>query len=241
MDRPSATRVGRALAVAAIASLAACGPNWDALDPSLGNTSVTSTSTSTSGSMGSSSGAPTCGGRVCEAGESCVAGACVCAGEVCGGACVSTMTSPTNCGACGHACDATQACSGGTCTCRPGLSPCGTTCVDLQSDPQNCGRCGSACQACTAGMCGRHCSGQTTTCGGGACLTFTQLRSDPLNCGRCGNACAADQVCANGACVAYAPPPGCTTCPCAGCASGTTCCMITGLGFPACVEGRACP
>ena len=46
----------------------------------------------------------------------------------CGGACVNTASSNTNCGACGVTCGGGQACSNGYC-CPTGTRACGDVCV----------------------------------------------------------------------------------------------------------------
>jgi stigma-specific protein Stig1 len=123
----------------------------------------------------------------------------------CNGACVSLLTDPANCGACGAKVGALQACVAGLAACAPGVTSCGGTCVDLVRDPAHCGACDTACGAADlcatdAGVstCTATCPGGTTACGG-ACVA---LDSDRLNCGACGHPCAGATSCRAGACVA---------------------------------------
>jgi hypothetical protein len=45
----------------------------------------------------------------------------------------------------------------------------------------------------------------------------------------------------SGACTNYFTSPSCTTCPCAACGSGATCCAYPGPNSTACVSGTTCP
>ncbi len=56
----------------------------------------------------------------CTSGQTCTAGVCMAMGcptgqTLCGGSCIDTQTSPTQCGACGNACPAGNACTAGVC------------------------------------------------------------------------------------------------------------------------------
>jgi hypothetical protein len=48
-------------------------------------------------------------------------------------------------------------------------------------------------------------------------------------------------VCAQGTCSAFFASESCTTCPCAACGTGTTCCDYPGTTEPICVTGTVCP
>ncbi len=78
--------------------------------------------------------------------------------EVCGGACISTLTDPDHCGSCGTTCGEEEACFSGQCvdTCGAGLEMCDRRCVDLDSDADHCGQCNNSCgdqQGCSLGEC----------------------------------------------------------------------------------------
>jgi hypothetical protein len=75
----------------------------------------------------------------------------------------------------------------------------------------------------------------------GVCLTDAELATSPLHCGACDNACASNEVCVQGNCERYFPSPACTTCPCAACGAGTSCCTYPGESFAVCVNGNTCP
>jgi hypothetical protein len=79
------------------------------------------------------------------------AGACPGDRTCCGGTCVDTKTSTTNCGACGTFCSATgEACVDGACRCPGAFADvCGGACTDLTKSP-NCGKCDVTCAADTA-------------------------------------------------------------------------------------------
>lgn len=122
----------------------------------------------------------------------------------CGGRCVSLLTDPANCGACGVAVGLPlEVCAAGTAACAAGIETCGGACTDLARDPLHCGGCDVACDA------GAFCAtaGGTTSCTGqcpdgfsvcaGACVDFL---ADRFHCGACGNACEAGQACRDGAC-----------------------------------------
>ncbi len=166
---------------------------------------------------------------------------------VCGTACTDTTSDPRNCGACGTTCADSEYCNGtGACHCRPGLTTCGGSCVNKSSDRANCGDCGTACasgQLCIGGVCQdtTSCSGDLSSCSGGC----VNRKTDPLNCGDCGKTCARDEVCIDGNCRNYAVAVGCTTCPCAICAtlggSAGCCAPMPGQTSPICVENGACP
>jgi hypothetical protein len=124
----------------------------------------------------------------------------------CAGRCVSLLTDPGNCGACGAAVGVPlERCAAGAPACEAGIAACGGACTDLARDPRNCGACGNACAAAayctTAGgstSCTDACPGGFTACGR-ACV---DLLADRFHCGACGNACPSGQACDAGACRA---------------------------------------
>jgi hypothetical protein len=78
--------------------------------------------------------------------------------QLCGGACITVVVDPDNCGGCGVKCTGGQVCSGGSCAagCLPGLTACAGSCVDLLTDDDHCGTCGVVCpagQGCGNGTC----------------------------------------------------------------------------------------
>ena len=143
---------------------------------------------------------------------------------LCGTLCVSVLTDPGNCGACGLRCNDTEACAGGTCRpiCPGGQVACAvpgsdggvTACVLTATDLQNCGACGHACpagQVCSNGMCGSTCAELFATCSNASGPYCADLTRDPANCGRCGGACAPGQTCDGRRCIT-ACAPGLTPC-----------------------------
>jgi len=175
-----------------------------------------------------------------DTGASCEAGS-----AMCGGACVDTATSATNCGACGTTCPTGQSCVASACAC-PTTTPntCGTgaseMCTDLMTDGMNCGTCGKACTTgftCTAGAC--VCSGTTTLCG----TACTDTTKDNANCGACGTACTVDTVCAASKCVSDCPmatPTYCGTGATAFCANTITDVDNCGACGTVCPGGQTC-
>jgi hypothetical protein len=109
-------------------------------------------------------------GAACPANFVCQAGRCVCdsnsdcaSGQTCcGGSCIDTRTSESNCGACGTSCGSGQTCCSGTCR-------------TLATDFNNCGSCGRTCGSnsnrCTNGACrcttDSPCSGFYMCCSNG--------------------------------------------------------------------------
>ena len=187
---------------------------------------------------------PACGsGTVCHEGV-CLA-ACApdmpCSGmrDCCGGACVSTQNSTTDCGSCGRRCDVRgNRCVSGTCLCGDSAECsgvqvcCGGRCVDVQTDSMACGRCDNACpsgQACAGGTCqvttctpscdadetcgadgACHC-GSGSTCGAQGCCggECVDTMNDEMNCGRCGMTCSSGQTCVSGSCTTPTCSPSC--------------------------------
>src|SRR5262245_26733518 len=103
----------------------------------------------------------------CDRGVSCGADAPM----SCGSSCVSPMTDPRNCGACGASCPDGLSGAAGTCvlTCPVGQTSCDGGCFDLQKDTNRCGGCGNACPSgyvCSAGSCAVSCQSGLTTCNG---------------------------------------------------------------------------
>lgn len=186
-------------------------------------------------------------GNQCNQGEICQDGNCVCEAITCSFLllCTTLENTPDACGSCDVSCDDDQTCVADVCQCRAGLTLCAGQCVDLAHDANDCGACGTICdqatQRCVAGTC------QVVTCDNvsasncsGGCYTNADFGGDPLNCGGCGNRCDTDELCVAGACQGYFPSPSCTTCPCAACGSGNTCCPM-GAAAVICVAGSACP
>jgi len=69
----------------------------------------------------------------------------------CGGKCVDTSASATNCSAtgdnCGVACDVGKVCADGHCAdaCAADQGVCSGNCTDFARDPYNCGACNVVC------------------------------------------------------------------------------------------------
>lgn len=176
--------------------------------------------------------------------------ACPSGQSFCDGACRSISTT-TNCGACGIQCASDQTCATNVCRCPSGQALCGGrcqftpdggcgavcpsgqvvcngSCVDVRSDRRHCGACGSACagdMTCTAGTCA--CPSGRAFCLG-ACR---DLSTDNDHCGACFRECTGGQQCSGGVCR---------------CASGRTLCGSTCRALDsdpascgAC--GRSCP
>ena len=139
------------------------------------------------------------------------AGPCATGQSLCGGVCVDTSSSTTNCGVCGTTCAATETCVASACTCTTGLVRCRASCVNVSSDPMNCGACaasgGAVCPApevCRTGTCAPDC-GTLTDCNRSCVYPTTDL----LNCGACGNVCSGGRACVAGTCTC---PTGQTFC-----------------------------
>jgi hypothetical protein len=123
--------------------------------------------------------------------------------------CETSLTTLTDCGACGVKCQPGEKCSPTGCVamCQPPLNPCGDACVDLATSVSNCGMCSKACPVafdgaplCTGGTCGLACPADKMACDD-ACV---DLGADPNNCGQCGLRCpiagSGPAVCSGGAC-----------------------------------------
>lgn len=73
------------------------------------------------------------------------------------------------------------------------------------------------------------------------------LSTNPLHCGGCMTKCKNNEVCADGACVTYAPAAPCNTCPCDPICddqvgTANVCCPgWTSADDPICVEENTCP
>jgi len=143
--------------------------------------------------------------------------------QKCGGDCVDTQTSLTNCGACGNACNVMKGeiCNAGKCTgvCPTGSTRCNDRCVDTAVDRSNCGMCGKGCginELCAKGMCAASCEAAGyLTCNGvvsmidaGGAINCVDSKNDSNNCGKCGNVCAGMTSCSGGVCC----PAGQTGC-----------------------------
>ncbi len=138
-----------------------------------------------------SSNASSCGacGRLCSAGQSCVAGACT------GGAVDAGLVCPSGYGNCNAV--AADGCE-----------------TNLISNASHCGACGSVCPAgrvCTAGVC---VTGGTPDAGGGVCAVNhadcdgnaangceANLTNNNQHCGFCGAMCMPGRTCTGGACL----------------------------------------
>jgi len=141
----------------------------------------------------------------------------------CGGTCIDTQSSVTDCGACDNACpavaNAARACTAGRCgfSCNPGFADCdgnpANGCeVVLGNDARHCAACGTVCATgnnaaatCNAGQCGLACDtgfGDCDGAPGNGCETDT--RTAAAHCGVCGRTCAtganATATCTAGAC-----------------------------------------
>ena len=118
---------------------------------------------------------PCAAGKHCNSNGDCQSGVCsggICSScatgqTLCGNLCVDTMTSVTNCGACGSTCftaNGTSSCVNGQCriaSCNAGFADCNGNPADgcetnVFSDRNNCGACGNVCgifQTCVNGAC----------------------------------------------------------------------------------------
>ncbi len=144
-----------------------------------GSTTTTVSTTTTGSTTGGSSG---CAGTLTK----------------CGGTCVDTTGSQTNCGTCGNACRSDETCWQSACICPTGQGNCGGACKDVTASTTNCGTCGNACAtggSCVSSVC--QCPTGETACSG-ACTT---LNTDPKNCGVCGTVCGSGTSCLFGACL----------------------------------------
>jgi hypothetical protein len=156
--------------------------------------------------------------------------------------CEQSLTTPTDCGACGVPCgpaaNGTTSCATGTCTltCAPGYGDCnGMTSDGCETALNDAAHCGSCTVACTGGAsvcsdlgggaygCGGACGAGETLCGS-ACADLT---SDEMNCGTCGTPCApsaATGVCVGSMCRISSCNPGfgdCNTSSVDGCERST--------------------
>jgi hypothetical protein len=154
----------------------------------------------------------------------CAAGYQDCAGN--GQGCTTSLTTATNCGACGGACGvgdpmcapaSSAAGAGGAggagaagvtgfhCVSGcPAAAPtlCSGSCADLSTSNANCGTCGHACTgsaSCKGGTC--VCTTGTQACGG-TCATTS---SDNANCGKCGQVCPSGSTCTSAVCACSGP------------------------------------
>lgn len=123
--------------------------------------------------------------------------------DVCGTACVSLVTDPENCGACGHAVElAGGECRGGIATCPEGTEECDGVCADLATDLAHCGVCNRAVapdETCVDGQ--PACASDRLRCG----TQCIDPQTDPAHCGACGQVVGDDQACIGGAPVCMDP------------------------------------
>ncbi len=147
---------------------------------------------------------------MCDVNGACAVGTCTagylhCSGPASGG-CETSISTPTNCGSCGHPCDVANpycVASGNTFACTdgcPGTAPtlCNNACVNETTSIADCGGCSSvtksyACTApangsptCSGSTCGFTCDNGFDKCNNDECVSFT---TDPKNCGTCNNVC----------------------------------------------------
>jgi hypothetical protein len=97
--------------------------------------------------------ATACVSRACR--YTCSSGFADCDGDIWTG-CETSVTTTTNCGACGNRCGTGQTCVAGSCACPTGQTLCGGACSNTLTDLNNCGACGRACPSgasCVAGTC----------------------------------------------------------------------------------------
>lgn len=197
----------------------------------------------------------------CPSLSTCVAGACTCPtnSRLCSSGCVDEKADPNRCGSCdlGLPCAEGSMCANGVCACQPGLTLCGGACVDMKGHAAACGAC-AACgpnQRCVDGACTPAGSSSCPTSRPDECPTSDGRKScfntkiDPMHCGGCATdkRCTADELCVDGACEKYSVGVGCTSCPCANCATilpGSRCCPAPAGSAPGrvfCVDASACP
>lgn len=169
-------------------------------------------------------------GQVCGAGETCEGGLCTCGAtsapspgvdacdwpvECCGGACVSRITDPANCGACGFQCGPHTVCNMGVCGCDPATPQwvdCdgdvalagGNGCETDLSVPNDrrCGACDNDCRpnASCDGSLVCSCNAGQLDCAPGAPWCETVFSTS--DCGGCGVSCGSGETCdARGRCA----------------------------------------
>jgi hypothetical protein len=153
------------------------------------------------------SGPTVCTAGVCSFEESsCEPGFAHCSAEPEDG-CETSLSDPSNCGACGIQCPATEpvcalppggtasspsyACSTGCTQDAPAL--CGMSCIDVMTNAAHCGACDNACPSvtngqavCEDGNCAKRCNANHHLCGDD-CVSDR----DPKNCGSSCDACTA--------------------------------------------------
>ena len=159
-----------------------------------------------------------CPGGTCQAGV-CVT-PCPSGQTLCNNVCVSTLTNPNNCGACGVVCTTLNgigACINGKCgvgTCNAGFANCDGNAAngcetDISTSTANCGACGAVCTtpngigACVNGVCRiGACNPGFADCNGNAADGCeTNVNTSATNCGSCGRVCASGTMCVSGVCV----------------------------------------
>ncbi|MEZ4390488.1 MAG: FG-GAP-like repeat-containing protein [Polyangiales bacterium] len=163
-----------------------------------------------------------CAAGVCGVGT-CAAGYGNCDNNATNGCETNTLTSVSNCGACGNACslpNATPVCASGACAisaCLTGFGNCDNNATNgcetnIYTSTTNCGGCGTVCSypnaaaVCTTGRCGLG----ACNAGFGNCDQSStngcerNLSADVSNCGACGRVCprvsGGVQTCVNSVC-----------------------------------------
>lgn len=147
------------------------------------------------------SSSPTCMGGVCAI--ACDPGSGDCDGSRSNG-CERSLTTTSDCGACGTACAPGRVCASGACRCPAGLVESAGACLDLTRDPLNCGAVGTACgdrEYCVSSACA--CRPGLTRAGDGTCV---DTDTDPNHCGMLGRRCTfSSPNCSAGACAGGCP------------------------------------
>ncbi len=153
-------------------------------------------------------------------------------GSSCG---ASKVCHQGTCGTCvaGLSCASANPCHAGATSCETGASTCGDTGFSI-ADGSPCGS-NLACQGGVCGAClaGKPCTPAGFSCHAGqtTCATGREICTDLGTALSNGTGCGANQVCANGACVACATGSSCT--PANACHAGSIACTT---GAPVCID-----
>src|SRR6185436_13030473 len=163
--------------------------------------------------------------------SSCNSGYGNCDGDPANG-CETSLTTTTDCGACGAVCalpNASSSCSTGTCalsSCNSGYGDCDGNAANGCETPldttTNCGTCSNACStsngtaACTSGACTIACTNGFGNCDGAVSNGCeTNLNTNVSNCATCGHVCtfaSASATCFGGVCQIGACNAGSANC-----------------------------